>query len=123
LHSHPAAHHEPHIAHPQAPKLLRLRRKDSMMVGRQINKRTRDGAQMYRHPAHAYALQAAPRPVVAMKDRERWHCDVCGYEWSPDGEQKKRYMSVNPREVGKLTRPVSHLLVCTYARSLNVIAR
>ena len=62
------------------------------------------------------ALHSFPRPVVAMKDRERWHCDVCGYEWSPDGEQKKRYMSVNPREVGGF-----FVLFSRFRRSLHMI--
>lgn len=85
------------MAENNANRLNRLRRKESMMLGRQINERTPEWGQMYRHPAHAYPLFAAPRPLVAMEDRERWHCDICGYMWSPDGEQRKRYMSVNPR--------------------------
>ena len=39
--------HKYHIAHMQASKLQRLRRKDSMMLGRQINKRT---AKLHRDP-------------------------------------------------------------------------
>jgi len=90
----------PTKAQPEQPRRLNRRRvsKKAGEFSRKVDELGPDGQELYIHPSHTKYIIATPRSAAPKELRERWHCDVCGYLWSPEGEQRKRFNSIDPSE-------------------------